>query len=174
MEENNIDKKNKRIGVVRVKLEQDMSLLSKDVIDTPLSVLKVVGEFCSEMDRETMGIIHLKANGEPININFASVGTLENTPISIKEMLKASILSNTSKVIFFHNHPSGDLTPSKDDIYQTQRLIEAYHLLDIEVLDHVIFGGERKNDYYSMDAQRVVNFNDYEVTNQYVEVAEPT
>ena len=61
-------------------------------------------------------------------------------------MLKAALLANAAAVTLFHNHPSGDPTPSADDVQLTRRLVDAGTLLGVEVLDHIIVGDGR---YYS-------------------------
>ena len=64
-----------------------------------------------------------------------------------REVFKAAILNNASRIICLHNHPSGDPEPSKEDIEITRRLVEAGEIIGIEVLDHVIIGEQR---YLSM------------------------
>lgn len=63
-------------------------------------------------------------------------------------MLKASILSNAARLIMVHNHPSGDLTPSKDDIRLTDRMQKVTGLVGIPLMDHIIVGGDNK-EYFS-------------------------
>ena len=57
-------------------------------------------------------------------------------------MFKFAILANAAAVILAHNHPSGETSPNRDDIELTQRLVQAGQILGIEVLDHVIVGGQ--------------------------------
>ena len=63
-------------------------------------------------------------------------------------MLKVSILSNAARLIMVHNHPSGDLTPSKDDIRLTDRMQKVTGLVGIPLMDHIIVGGDNK-EYFS-------------------------
>lgn len=66
-----------------------------------------------------------------------------NSPIvHPPEVFKSAILNNAASVIFAHQHPSGDITPSMEDINVTKRLVEAGKLLGIEVLDHLVVNGD--------------------------------
>lgn len=75
-----------------------------------------------------------------------SHGDVSNTSAPIPNILKRALLVNSSKIIVSHNHPSGNLKPSKEDIHFTNKLNEAADLLGIKLLDHIIIG---KNDDYS-------------------------
>lgn len=67
-----------------------------------------------------------------------SQGTLNTSLVHPREVFKRAFLNNAASIVLAHNHPSGDLTPSAEDITITNRLIEAGKLLGIEVLDHLI------------------------------------
>lgn len=69
-----------------------------------------------------------------------SIGTLNSSPIHPRELFKPAIKNSAAAVILVHNHPSGDPTPSREDIDITNRLSESGKLLGIEVLVHVIIG----------------------------------
>ncbi len=74
------------------------------------------------------------------------VGTVNKSEIYPREIIKAAINHGAVKIIFAHNHPSGDTAPSENDKTVTEKLIKACRSVDIEILDHVIIG---KNDYFS-------------------------
>ncbi|MGL1254840.1 JAB domain-containing protein, partial [Vibrio parahaemolyticus] len=67
-------------------------------------------------------------------------GTIDSASIYPREVLKAALKVNAAALIFAHNHPSGDATPSQADKQITQRLKEALALVDIRVLDHIVVG----------------------------------
>jgi DNA repair protein RadC len=71
-----------------------------------------------------------------------SRGTLDSTLVHPREVFKAAMLANAASVVLGHNHPSGDPTPSPDDIALTMRLVQAGELLGVRVLDHLILGGD--------------------------------
>ena len=71
---------------------------------------------------------------------MVSVGTLNKASVHPREVFKTAILSNAASIMAFHNHPSGETTPSQQDIQLTNRLYEAGELLGIKLLDHLIIG----------------------------------
>ena len=82
-----------------------------------------------------------------------SRGNLNSALVHPREVFKRALLNNSAGIIIAHNHPSGDVTPSHDDITTTQRLVEAGEILGINVLDHVILGG---NDSISFRSQGLI------------------
>jgi DNA repair protein RadC len=82
----------------------------------------------------------LDVKNQVIGIHTVSIGNLNSAIVSPREVFKAAILANAASIILGHNHPSGDTTPSPEDIQVTQVLFQAGKLLDIDVLDHVIIG----------------------------------
>ena len=70
-------------------------------------------------------------------------GTLTQTSVYSREVVKLALMANAGAVIFAHNHPSSDTTPSQADKAVTQRLVQALQLVDIRVPDHLIVGGNQ-------------------------------
>lgn len=79
-----------------------------------------------------------------------SIGTVSETIVHPREVFKSAINMNSSSIIILHNHPSGVLTPSQDDIKTTNRLVEGGKILGIDVLDHVIITDE---DFFSLNEE---------------------
>ena len=134
--------KDNKINVVNVRLVKEPSLYSAEPIKTPEDVLNAVANELKQYDREVFAIINLKTNGQIINLNVCSVGTLSASLISPREVFKSSILSNAAAFIAIHNHPSGNITPSAEDKEVTERLMACGEFLDIKMLDHIIVAGE--------------------------------
>ena len=130
------------IQVVNVRLVKEPSLYSADPITSPTDVLKVVAKELATYDREVFAVLNLKTNGQVINLNICSVGTLNASLVSPREVFKSCILSNASAFIAQHNHPSANPEPSQEDIETTRRLMECGKMLDIRMLDHVIIAAE--------------------------------
>ena len=82
-----------------------------------------------------------------------SKGTLDASLVHPREAFRSAVKKSAKSIIFVHNHPSGDINPSKDDFLTTKRLVEAGEILDIKVLDHIIIG---KNDYYSFKKESLI------------------
>ena len=137
-----------KLEVVSIRLVKDAPLFSDHKIVSPADAVKVIGNFLCEMDREVMCVINLKSDGTPINCNIVSMGTINQTIAEPKELFKASILSNAAGMIIVHNHPSGELKPSKEDIMTTDRMLKLTELMGIKLADHVIVGGDN-SQYFS-------------------------
>ena len=130
------------VKVVNVRLVKEPSLYSTEPIRSPDDVLRVVAKELSQYDREVFAVLNLKSSGQLINMNICSVGTLNASMVSPREVFKSSILSNAASFIAVHNHPSGNLTPSEEDRAVTSKLIECGRMLDIPMMDHIIVAGE--------------------------------
>lgn len=146
-----------QLDVVSVRLVKDHTIYSPVKIKDPESAIKVMGEVMKDLDREVLGIINLKTDGTPINCHIVSVGSLNASIAAPREMLKASILSNAANIVMIHNHPSGDLQPSRDDICTTDRMAKVCSLIGIPLLDHVIVGGDNK-EYFSFEQKGLIKF----------------
>lgn len=146
-----------QLDVVSVRLVKDHPIYSPVKIKDPESAIKVMGEVMKDLDREVVGIINLKTDGTPINCHIVSVGSLNSSLAAPREMLKASILSNAANMIMIHNHPSGNLQPSRDDIYITDRMAKVCSLIGIPLVDHVIVGGDNK-EYFSFAQKGLIKF----------------
>jgi DNA repair protein RadC len=95
---------------------------------------------------EVFAILCLMTKHRVIAYHEVSRGTLDSTLVHPREVFKAALLANAAAIIVAHNHPSGDPTPTADDIQVTRRLLATGEVLGIDVLDHVIVGEGR---YYS-------------------------
>ena len=131
----------KRINIVSIKMVKDSSFLYQiRTISSPNDAYEMIHEQLQDSDREQFIITCLNTKNEPTNILVVSVGTLNKAIVHPKEVFKTAILSNAASIMAFHNHPSGETTPSQQDIQLTNRLYEAGELLGIKLLDHLIIG----------------------------------
>ena len=135
-------KKENELKVVNIRLVKEPSLYSENTISSPRDVVELVAKELATYDREVFAVLNLKSNGQVINMNVCSVGTLNASMVSPREVFKSSILSNAASFIAVHNHPSGNGEPSAEDKEVTRRLMECGKLLDIKMLDHIIVAGE--------------------------------
>jgi len=135
------------LQVVNVRLVKEPSLYSTEKIASPEDAIKVIAKDLATYDREVFAVLNLKTNGQPINMNICSMGTLDASIVSPREVFKSCILSNSSSFIALHNHPSGSITPSQEDKDVTKRLLSCSELLGVKMLDHIIIGGETGNIY---------------------------
>jgi len=89
-------------------------------------------------DREMLLSVMLTNKNQLIGVETVSIGSVSATAMFSREVFKSAILANAVSIILCHNHPSGELTPSNEDIQVTQILADAGKLLGIKVLDHLI------------------------------------
>ena len=148
-----------RIKEVRVRLAEGSHLYSDRQMDTPDAAVEVMKKELSQYDREVLVVVNLNSHLNPINFNIVSVGDLTSTIASIPNLLVSGILSNSSSFLVLHNHPSGDLTPSAEDITMTRRVIEAGNLIGIPCVDHIIVAGGNSGRILSMRESGTINFN---------------
>lgn len=105
--------------------------------DKAAEILKPMLENC---DREKYIILMLDNKLHVVAANTVSIGTVNVTLAHPREVFKVALLCNASSIILAHNHPSGDPTPSQEDLESTKRLDEAGKLLGVKVIDHIIIG----------------------------------
>jgi DNA repair protein RadC len=106
--------------------------------------LRFWGGISKHAVREYFVSLMLDVKNQVIGIHTVSVGSLFAAIVSPREVFKAAILASAAAIIVAHNHPSGDVTPSPEDIQVTKTLKEAGKLLDIKVLDHLIVAEDEK------------------------------
>lgn len=85
----------------------------------------------------------MDTKNQPTFVNVVSIGTLNSSLVHPREVFKVAILGNSVSIIVAYNHPSGDPTPSKEDITITARLKEAGKIIGIDILDHLIIGEDK-------------------------------
>lgn len=134
--------KSYRIPVYRVALvrEGSMSQLTRPQVRDASSAVATLVQYLGGEDREHFVVILLNSKNRIIGINTVSVGSLSSSLVHPREVFKPAILSNAAAILVAHNHPSGDPTPSQEDVVITRRLREAAELLDIRLLDHIVLG----------------------------------
>ncbi|MDP2660270.1 MAG: JAB domain-containing protein [Dehalococcoidia bacterium] len=105
---------------------------------TAATAAAVLSAHLEGADREHFVVILLDSKNKGIGINTVSVGSLNACIVHPREVFKPAILVGANAIILGHNHPSGDPTPSPEDVAVTVRIREVGRILGIEVLDHVI------------------------------------
>jgi len=131
----------KRVDIVSIKIVREASVLYQNrTINSPSDSVSLLESFLDNCDRECFLVLCLNTKNIPTAIHTVSIGTLNSSLVHPRELYKVAILSNSSAVILAHNHPSGDPTPSREDLEVTRRLVEAGKILGIAVLDHIIIG----------------------------------
>lgn len=142
-----------RINIVTIKMEKVKSMLVDNKnIGSPKDVYKIVSEYLDGVDREHLVLLTLDTKNKITSISTICIGSLNVSVVHPREVFKPAILSNAASIILAHNHPSGDTTPSKEDISITRRIKDGGDLLGIKLLDHLIIG----DDYTSLKEKGIV------------------
>jgi len=110
---------------------------NKIILDSPNLIFEYLREKIGKEKKEHFVILYLDTRNNLI-VDEVSIGTLNASLVHPREVFDKAILNHSSHVIVAHNHPSGDLMPSEDDILTTRRLVDAGKILGIFVVDHLI------------------------------------
>lgn len=135
------------------RLEDSSDKDQKTTVKSPEDAIKSVKNQLKGKKKEHFLVLSLDTRNHLINTQTISIGSLDSSIVHPREVFKEAISSTAASVIFAHNHPSGDPTPSEDDIKLTKRLVEAGEILGIEVLDHIIICDK---DYISMKSKNLL------------------
>ena len=174
------------LDVAYIKLDKSYTLAEDRPIRSPDDAVAAIAEALKELDREVVCMVTLKTDNTPINASVISVGTLDAAVVYPREVMKMSILSNATKIMLFHNHPSGGALPSIQDIQLTDRIKQCCDLMDITFLDHIIIGAMSK-EWFSFNEKGMIkpfglkyaknindiNLNDKHTKDNVIELANP-
>lgn len=126
---------------VRLKLAEAEPLYSTQPIDTPTRAVEIMAQVLAQMDREYCCVVNLDGANRPINYNVVSIGDTNQAHVPMQNVFKSAILQNSSAILLLHNHPSGSVKPSREDVIMTKKLIKVGRLMNIGLIDHIIVGG---------------------------------
>jgi DNA repair protein RadC len=112
-------------------------------IKKPEDVFDLLKASFQDLDREHFKVVHVNTKNQVLKIETTAIGILSSSPVHPREVFKEAVRMSSAGLILTHNHPSGDPSPSQDDLLLTTRLREAGEILGIQVIDHVIFGDNR-------------------------------
>lgn len=101
-----------------------------------------IADVFGPLAQETFAIITLSAKNTLLRGHVVSVGTLTGSLVHPREVFGPAIADHASSIVLIHNHPSGDPTPSREDIDVTERLVKCGSILGIRIIDHVIIGAD--------------------------------
>jgi DNA repair protein RadC len=115
----------------------------RPIINSPADAAALVQYEMSALEQEHLRVFLLDTKNHVLDIVEVYRGSVNMSQVRVGEVFKAAIRRNTTAVIIVHNHPSGDPTPSPDDVAVTRAFVQAGKLIDVEVLDHLIIGRGR-------------------------------
>jgi DNA repair protein RadC len=140
----------KTVGVYTVRMVRESQLpWDGNKIHHPVDVVKLIRAYFTELDREHFIVVLLSSANQPIGFHTVSIGTLNESLVSPREVFKTAILGSVARIIVAHNHPSGNTSPSAEDIQVSRQLKQVGELLRIKLADSIIVGVG--GQYHSME-----------------------
>lgn len=122
-------------------------------ISSPIDLVEYLDGEMSCLNQEILKVILLNTKNCVIGVKNIFIGSLNNSIVHPREIFKAAINKSSASIIICHNHPSGDPTPSKEDINITLRIKECGSIIGIQLLDHIIIGN---NKYISFKEEGLI------------------
>ena len=126
-------------------LEKEVSVNAPDldrIMNSPDKLVSLARGYLRlhEQTEEYLYMICLNTKLKMTSIFELSHGNVNSSIVGIREMFQKALLANAVNIVLIHNHPSGDCTPSREDVEITKRAVEAGKLIGVSVLDHIIIG----------------------------------
>lgn len=119
------------------------SMVRRDVLSTPEAVVGFLRTRLSGYGNEVFMVIYLNVKNEVIGHESISEGTVDRVAVYPRRVVEAALLNGASSIILVHNHPTGHVEPSQEDIALTRAIVDAAGTLGIKVLDHIIVGEKK-------------------------------
>jgi DNA repair protein RadC len=134
-----------KLSIARELLLRDMraKMLEGPVMASPKVVKDWLSMYCAGLEHEVFLVLYLDSQQVLIEAEEMFRGTLTQTSVYPREVVKSALAHNAASVLLAHNHPSGQLSPSSADELLTQTLKSSLMMVDVRVLDHFIVGGDR-------------------------------
>jgi DNA repair protein RadC len=107
-------------------------------INGPEKVATLLRPTIRDFGQESVVVLHLDTQNNVIKVEPVNVGTANECTPHARDIFRSAILKNTSKLVLSHHHPSGDPSPSQEDVNLTRRLMSAGDVIGIQIIDHVI------------------------------------
>lgn len=137
----------------RLVKEENLNKNKSIIIKSPRDIFPLLKEKIINFHKEYFMVASLDNRNKIINIDTVSVGTLNLSLIHPRETFEVAIKNHAALIIICHNHPSGELQPSSDDLVVTNNLVKAGKLLGIEITDHLII---TKDGYFSFKEKKII------------------
>lgn len=126
---------------------------TEPVIRAPEDLVRLLKPRLDGLDKEHFFLVLLSSRHAVIGVELISVGSLNASIVHPREVFKPAIVHSAAGIVLAHNHPSGDPTPSEEDIAITKRIKEAGKLIGIELVDHVVIAGK---EYASLREKKLL------------------
>lgn len=124
--------------VLGQRLTQQLQAEDRPTVTSPDDVWRLVGPEMALLEQEELRLVLLNTRNEVLRLQLLYRGSVNTAQVRVAEIMRAAIRENATAVVLVHNHPSGDPSPSEQDVGMTRQVFDAGRLLDIQVLDHII------------------------------------
>jgi len=135
------------------RIQSQSKWFSENKITSPKDVADIFIPLLRDELKEKFIIVCLNSANKIIKHETISIGNLNSSVVHPREIFKAAIENSSASIILIHNHPSGNLEPSNEDISITKKLVDAGKMLEIPVFDHIIIAG---NSFTSFVERRLI------------------
>ena len=112
------------------------------VIRSPMDVANLLSAEMGFLDQEHLRVLTLSSKNEVLGVHQVYVGNVNSSVIRVAEVLRPAVRRNCPSIVVVHNHPSGDPSPSPEDVLITSKIRVGAEMIDLELLDHIIIGGQ--------------------------------
>lgn len=129
-------------------------ILDKPAFRSAQEIFDYLYHAMRDLKKEVFKVVYLTSANQIIDITDLFEGTVTGSAVSPRQVMESALARHAASLIFVHNHPSGDATPSRSDKDMTRELVFAAKMLELKVLDHIIIGNDR---YYSFAGEGLIN-----------------
>jgi DNA repair protein RadC len=154
---------NYSVAVVQLPLVRESD---RQPVRTPADAHRICADIAG-LAQESLHVLSLDAKNRLLNRSMVSLGLVSSCTVHAREVFRQAIADGASSVVILHNHPTGDPTPSAEDVRITKTLVGAGKVLDVRVLDHVVVGrpagdeagGTERPPFVSMRESGICSFD---------------
>lgn len=137
-------------SLIKLRVVKEKKMIYEKPLKNSREVAKFATSLFSGLDREYVYAVFVDSKSKINAVENISIGSLNRSVVEPREVFKSAILNNSASLFLLHNHPSGECTPSKEDIMMTKRIKEVGKLLGIDLKDHIIIGDDK---FYSFEEE---------------------
>jgi len=117
--------------------------MDRPVVKSPADAANLLMLDMAQLEQEHLVTVILDTKNHVLKVHTVYIGSLNSAAVRVGELFREAIRLNAAGIIVAHNHPSGDPTPSSEDVHVTRQIVEAGKLINIDVLDHIVVGQQR-------------------------------
>ncbi len=128
------------------RIYKNVNLTKRYKLSNPEDIINYYNDTLIDKKQEEFHVLYLDSNNNIITTKRLFIGTINRSIVHPREIFKEAYLNSACKIVCIHNHPTGNITPSKEDIFITRTIDEIGRIHDIKLLDHLIIG---KDSYFS-------------------------